>query len=273
MYFLRKKKQLRDRDAGLVFHWRGAKKHYMAKFYAVMVAVGCFGFIAYAVRVEGPKQPLISKRTSTLVMLNEDDPNCRKLMMQIEEKSPFPSRWDPAYDSATNQRVAKMADSIMGKAWEYQPALRELPPRSNKSTQLTPILDSGAGLVSGFMHHWWRDLEILQKPTGSELFVRGIVTVEGKLNERLILPEWILPANLVAEDWFGQSFRFMLSVDEQGVVRSCVPLPGGSMGTTRATDLQKGLAVWVRAQHFKPSEQSGVVFGELQLQIKVTREK
>ena len=99
------------------------------------------------------------------------------------------------------------------------------------------------------------------------------MTVEGKLNKRLILPEWMLPANLVAEDWFGQSFRFMLSVDELGVVRSCVPLPGGSLGTTRATDVQKGLAVWVRAQHFKPSEQPGIVFGELQLQIKVTREK
>ena len=64
MFFRRKRKQKRDREAGLVFHWRGAKKHHLGKFIALMIAVSCFGFAAYALRIEGLEQPLVSKRTA-----------------------------------------------------------------------------------------------------------------------------------------------------------------------------------------------------------------
>ncbi len=238
-----------------------------------MVAASCFGFVAYAVRIEGPKQPLVSKRTGTIVMLNEDDPNCRRLMLQIEEKSPFPSRWDPAHDGSTRDRVSALAESVMGKAWEYKPELRKLPPRSEESTRLTSILEPNAGLVTGMMHVWRQDLSASDTPVAADLFVRAAVTAKGDLDKRLIQPDWTLPANLVTEDWFGQSFRFMLGVDEDGIVRSCVPLPGGSTGAIRATDRQKELAVWVRTQRFKPTAQKGVAFGELQLQIEATRER
>ena len=76
----------------------------------------------------------------------------------------------------------------------------------------------------------------------------------------------------MTEDWFGQSFRFMLGVDQRGVVRSCMPLPGGSMGVVRITDREKNLAVWLRAQRFKSSEEKGTAFGELKLQIEAIRE-
>ena len=273
MYFFSKKKQKRDRDAGLVFHWRGAKKHHLGKLIALMVAASCFGFVAYAVRIEGPKQPLVSKRTGTIIMLNEDDPLCRRLMLQIEEKSPFPSRWDPAHDAPTRERVSVMAESVMGKAWEYRPELRKLPPRSEKSTRLASILEPNAGLVTGMMQTWRQDLNTSDTPVAADLFVRGAVLAKSSLSERLIQSEWKLPANLVAEDWFGQSFRFMLGVDEHGIVRSCVPLPGGSTGAIRATDRQKKFAVWIRSQRFKSTEQLGIVFGELQLQIEATHER
>ena len=101
MLFLRKKRQKRDQEAGLIFQWRGSRKHHIGKILALMIAVGCFAFSVYALKIESIKPPLLSKREGVVIMLNEDDPNCRKLMMQIEGKSPFPVRWDPVFDRGT----------------------------------------------------------------------------------------------------------------------------------------------------------------------------
>ena len=239
---------------------------------ALMVAASCFAFAAYAVRIEGLKQRLVSKRTGTLILLNEDDPNCRRLMLQVEEKSPFPSRWDPVHDRGTLVRIAGMAESVMDEPWVYQPELRELPPRDKKLTALASMEDPGDGLVTGMMPSWRQRLVIPDFLGGGDLYVRGVVVAKGGIENRLEHKVWALPANLVTEDWLGQSFRFMLGIDERGIVRSCVPLPGGSMGGGRATDRQKELSVWLRGQRFKPAAGEGVAFGELQLQIEATRE-
>lgn len=272
MFFRRTRKQKRDREAGLVFHWRGAKKHHLGKFVALMVAASCFAFAAYAVRIEGLKQPLLSKRTGTVILLNEDDPNCRRLMLQIEEKSPFPSRWDPVHDPATGKRIADMAESVMGEPWVYQPQLRNLPPQDEESASLASMDDPNEGLVAGMMTGWRQRLESNDFTGGGDLYVRGIVVAKGDIEGRLAHKVWSLPTNLVTEDWLGQSFRFMLGIDGRGIVRSCIPLPGGSMGGGRATDRQKDLAVWLRAQRFKAAEDEAMQFGELQLQIEATRE-
>ncbi|MFK7910579.1 MAG: hypothetical protein AB8F34_08250 [Akkermansiaceae bacterium] len=223
-------------------------------------------------RIEGLKQPLLSKRTGTVILLNEDDPNCRRLMLQIEEKSPFPSRWDPAYDDPSRVRIASMAESVMGELWQYEPELRSLPPRSEELASLASIFEPNTGLVTTLLPAWRQELEASDAPAIGDLYVRGNVIVKGDLSGRLVQNDWALPANLVTEDWFGQSFRFIIGVDERGIVRSCVPLPGGSMGGVRATDRQKNLAVWLRAQRLKAADKAGTTFGELHIQIEATRE-
>lgn len=271
MFFLRKKKHRRDQEAGLVFHWRGAKKHHLGKLIALVVVASCFSFAVYAVRIDGLKKPLVSKRTATLIMLNEDDPNCQRILLQVEEKSPFPSRWDPAHDLDTRERIAARVEAVMGRAWEYQPELRSVPPTTGESTALASILEPDVGLLSGMMRNWTQELETQEAHGVGDPVIRGSVRVSGELEKRLSAEQWALPANLVTEDWFGQSFRFMLGVDENGIVRSCVPLPGGSMGVVRATDRQQDLSVWLRVQRFKPASEKGMVFGELHLQIQAIR--
>ena len=272
MLFLGEKRRRRDREAGLVFHWRGVRKHYLGKFFALVITAACFGFAAYALRIEGLERPLVSQSTGTLILLNEDDPNCRRLMLQIEESSPFPLRWDPAYDEATKERIASMAESLVREPWEYQPALKKFLPSSQPSEGLPSIDNPADGLVKDLMPSWHQDFEESDDVYSGDLYVRGVVSARGELGERLIYKEWALPVNLVLEDWYGQSFRFLLGVDEGGVVRSCVLLSGGSMGMVRATDRQKELAFWLRAQRFKPAKEAGMVFGELYLQIEATRE-
>lgn len=272
MFFLRKKRLKRDREAGLVFQWRGSKKHHLGKFVALMVAASCFVFASYAVRIEGPKQAVASKRTGTLILLNEDDPNCRRLMLQVEERSPFPSRWDPAHDAATRGRLAGLAEGAMGKVWQYLPELSAVPPHVEESSALATVVEEDAGLVADLMPAWRQKLETRDFPAAGDLYVRGSVTAGGGLAGRLARKQWALPANLVTEDWFGQSFRFMLGVDADGIVRSCVPLPGGTMEVVRATDRQRDLAVWLRTRRFKPAKGRGMAFGELKIQIEATRE-
>lgn len=282
--FFRKKKQKRDREAGLVFHWRGARKHHLGKFIALVLAVSLFAFIAYGVKVEGLQPPLLSKRTGSVVFLKPDDPATRKLMFEIEEKSPFPARWDPAHDAGTRARVSMMLEDAVGEPWEYDAELVPVPTGVEQGRgELASIVDTRAGLLSGMEYGWRQDPVRVEVPRAGDLYVRAQVSATDDLIGRLPVEELNLPANLVAEDWFGQSFRFMVGVDARGVVRHCVPLPGGSMGVAKAGDRQKELGVWLRGQLFKPVPDGGgkknadggpdgLSFGELRLRIDATRE-
>ena len=72
MYFIRKKKHKRDQDAGLIFHWRGFRKHHSGKIVAMILACGLFAFSVYAIKVETIRSPLQSKREGVVVVVLPD---------------------------------------------------------------------------------------------------------------------------------------------------------------------------------------------------------
>lgn len=274
MLFFKKKKQKRDREAGLVFRWRGVRKHHLGKFVALGFAASLFVFLAYSVRIEGMEQRLLSKETGTVIYLDPDDSAIRKLMFDIEEQSPFPARWDPAQDRAHLTKISNMVNEVVGKPWMYEAELIPVPMKGDTSSSLASIVDTNTGLLSGLRNDW-QDTEVSPElPVVGDLFVRAHLRASRGLADRLNHQEWSLPAHLVSEDWFGQSFRFLVSIDSEGVVRSCLLLPGGSMGVIRAGERQQELGVWIRGQRFKQQrdQEEPLVTGELELQMDATRE-
>jgi hypothetical protein len=271
MLFLRKKRQKRDQEAGLIFQWRGSRKHHIGKILALMIAVGCFAFSVYALKIESIKPPLLSKREGVVIMLNEDDPNCRKLMMQIEGKSPFPVRWDPVFDRGTLARIEGGVEVLVGEQWQYHaelvPMPAEKPPRG-----LASIIEPRDGLLGRVMNDWSEGNSDAVEDVLGDLFIRARVLAGGSIKTRLPGDELPIPADLVADDSFGQSFRFLLELDSAGVVQSCLPLLGGTMDAVKTTDRQKKLAAWLRTQRFKESDHDGVATGQLELQIEASRE-
>jgi hypothetical protein len=273
MYFLRKKRQKRDREAGLIFQWRGARKHHLGKIIALMGAIGFFAFSLYAIKIDGIKTQLLSKREGVVIMLNDDDPACQSLMLQVEERSPFPARWDPVSDPEIMARIDSAKNALHGKLWAYDAELKPLP-KEKSPTGLPSIIEPHYGLLGRVVDQWRSAGDVYGVEVYGDLFVRARVLAMGGLENRMPQGEMTLPVNLVADDWFGQTFRFQIRLNKNGIVTSCIPLLGGTADAPKITDLHKNLAAWIRTQQFKPSEPgskqpSG---GQLELQIEASRE-
>ncbi len=269
MYFLRKRKQARDRDAGLVFVWRGARRHHSSKVLAIMLAVGICAFSVFAVRVEGPKPPLLSQRKGVVIMLNEGDAKSRFLMLQIEANSPFPVRWDPAFDTRTMDRLEKQLAKLSDDHPVYHPKLLPLPEQVVED-QLASILD----LTQIPLENETHDLPLYDErslPLSGDLKITAKITAQGVLGQRLSQEGLMIPEELMDDDVFGQTFPFLIALDSQGGVQSCIPLLGGSTGSATVTDLQDKLAAWLFRQRFKSGTQS-VLSGSCLLHIKALRE-
>ena len=268
MFFLRHKRQRRDQGAGLVFRWRGARRHRIGQVLAFVVTCSFFAFFAYAVRVDGLKEPLLTKRTGEVVMLNESDPHCERLLLQVEERSPFPVRWDPAFDVDTMERINAATSELEGRVWDYRAAMMSLP--DNREVSKLPSISeegcSGSGFYTGGANTW---LESAGHEGGvyKNLRVNAQVVADQAIQSRLPDGELPLPNDLIADEWFGKSFRFLVGIDSLGVVRGCLPLSGGSMEVSKPTEKQRLLAAWLRRTAFKASENDSITVGVLELQI------
>lgn len=272
MYFIRRKKHKRDQEAGLIFHWRGFRKHHVGKIIALLLGFVFFAFSVYAIKIEGMKSPLLSKKQAVVIMLNEDDPYCQALMLQVEDRSPFPARWDPVSDKEVMSRINKEKELLQGKLWDYNMGLKPLP-EDKSSDGLASIIDSYDALMGEANSHWHQAGVFGGVIMRRDLFIKARVHVTGDLKSRISSVELALPVDLIADEAFGQTFRFQLGLDESGFVSICIPLPGGSTDVTNITDREKKLAAWLRALRFNVAEQTmtGLTMGQLELQIEATR--
>lgn len=271
MFFLRKKRQKRDQEAGLIFRWRGARRHHTSKILALMIATGLFAFSVYAIRIDTEQTPLVSKRTGTVFMINDDDPNCYQLLVQIEERSPFPRRWDPAYDAATMGRVSSEVSLLTGKTWSYQPELVPLPV-VGEDRELPSIVEPGSALLKKDLRTWELAAADVASESPGALFVRARMSADEGIQKRLPDEDLALPRALISEDWYGQSFRFLISVGEKGVVRSCVSLSSESVESVKPSEKEKQLSVWIRGLRFKSAAGQPELRGVLELQIEALHE-
>jgi len=274
MLFLRKKKQLRDRDVGLVFRWRGARRHHVGKGLALGLTVVFFGFTTYAIKIEGLREPLLTKRTGEVVMLNNDSPYSLCLMQQVENRSPFPARWDPAFDENTMGRVERATNVLEGPVLAYQPLLMPLPAIHKMMSLPSVMNECGAGGVgsTGMWSNWEGGKVAVTEIGYNDLQVSVQIVADEGIQRRLPLDDLLLPAHLMTDESFGQSFRFLVGIDSLGVVRGCLSLSGGNMEVAKPTEKQKLLAAWLRRMIFQPIDQESIMIGVIELQIEA-REK
>jgi len=276
MFFLRKKKQRQDQDVGLVFRWRGARRHHVGKALALALTIVLFAFATYAIRVEGMRTPLLTKRTGEVVMLHENDPHSEWLLLQVEERSPFPLRWDPAFDSETIGRISTATNLLSGPVWDYQPSLVEVP-RRGVSLRLPSISEDKRSFFSETSQNWNESADAMSIPAERSyvnLRVSAKIVADKEIQGRLPLAEFPLPADLIGDEWYGRSFRFLVGVDSLGVVRGCLPLSGSSMDVAKPTERQKLLSIWLLRMLFKASDdiESPTSIGVLELQIEAREE-
>lgn len=273
MYFIRKRKHERDQEAGLIFHWRGFRKHHSGKVVALILAAALFAFSVYAIKVETPRSPLHSKKEGVVVVLRDDDPAVYALLLEVENRSPFPSRWEPALDGEVSKRIVQKRSELEGFLWNYEMKLEQLP--VTKPTHgLVSITASGSELFDP-QPDQWSDYGVKERfLERQDPVIRVRVGTSDTLKSRISADQLELPRELIIDEGFGQLYRFQISLDAAGFVSNCVPLPGGTTDAVVITDRQKTLAAWLRMQRFRQDEEEtqGMVVGELDLQIEALRE-
>ncbi|MGB2403082.1 MAG: hypothetical protein ACPIA7_06685, partial [Akkermansiaceae bacterium] len=203
-----------------------------------------------------------------VILLRPDDPIVRDLLLQVEYKSPFPSRWDPAIDKEVAARISMARDELEDPLWSYEIQLQPLPD-VDRSPSLISITQSAPELFDVMPRHW-QEPAVTQEFEASESPVIQVrVVASEQLKPRIVGNKLELPNKLIIDEGYGQIFRFQIALDAAGFVSNCTPLPGGTVDTIKITDRQRDLASWLRAQRFTEGgdEAPPMVVGQLELQI------
>jgi len=209
-------------------------------------------------------------------MLHENDPDSERLLLRVEECSPFPLRWDPAFDPETMGRINTATSLLSGRVWDYRPSLVEVPQRK-VSLQLPSISEDKRSFFLNASQDWGDSSDGMSIPAERsfvDLRVSAKIVADKEIQARLPLAEFPLPADLIGDEWYGRSFRFLVGVDSLGVVRGCLPLSGSGMDVVKPTERQKFLSAWLLRTPFKASNDIGspTSIGVLELQIEAREE-
>ena len=265
MFFSRKKKLLRDRQAGLAFHWRGGQDFQSPKVISLIITSVVFAAALYAVKITSIRPPVIPLREGSVVMINHDDPHSQKLIMQVEHLSPFVARWDPALSPSVLKRIKEKAKSFIDPSTPYEAPLMPLP-HEVEPDRLAALYDHNTELFI------FNDKKIQAAPSSqggasTDVSVSALFTLHGNIKGRLLQDSYVLPEFLITEDVYGQSFKFVLALDTKGHVYSCLPVTGSALASNKPTAYQKLIASWLKLQKFEPVESKELVVGELIVRI------
>ena len=270
MFFRTKKRLKKDQEAGLVFRWRGARKHHAGKLLALVLTSGLFAFSVYAIRIDGGEKIPLSKRSGSVFILDENDSRNYQLLLQIEERSPFPNRWDPAHDVDTLGRIKQEVNFLAGHSRKYEPQLMSLPVVEEKLT-LPSVIKPKSTLLGNALKTWSLNEESESLQRGA-IFIAARITADEEMESRLGVESRSLPPAVVAEEWYGQVFRFLVSLDEKGCVGDCLSLSGESLESLKPTEKEKLIATWLRGQKFEPAKGEPILRGVIELQIEALQQ-
>lgn len=265
MFFSRKKKLLKDREAGLIFNWRQSRGYQLGKISSLIMSALIFVFALYALKVKTVQPSVELKREGVVTMVDPEDPRNQGLMMHISRNSPFPPRWDPAHDVTHADRVNQKLDDLLGAKSTYDPKLLPMQEEQARDLDVSVIgpdlpewvaaaSDEGGASLKGAAHADMLNLSVSMRS-------------EGAWAKRIEQSSYVLPHGFLSEESYGQSYEFIVALNSHGSVLSCLPVIGGSMDALKASESQKQLASWFSQQAFLPADDSAVTVGVVELEV------
>ncbi|GAA5495278.1 hypothetical protein Rhal01_01453 [Rubritalea halochordaticola] len=238
MFLSRRKKLTRDREAGMVFRWRGGLAGNRGGMtLAIFLTGGIFTLAFVGLNINVRKSKPLQRRVAKIMLVPEND---ERLSLWVDQKSPFPARWDPADDQEHLQRVedeltlALATSSIRETEWREMPASQQRltsPSIFKVAEQVLPELSKGEReLVPEAPIKLQLDTEMLgdlakRRPTQIEAFEQDIPAEE-----------------------FGKQFRWFISLDREGNVVYLAPVEPGN------GEFSKLLENWLRGLKFKAAD-------------------
>ena len=254
MIFSQKKRLLKDREAGLVFCWRGGQDgNRGGMLLALLLASGLFGLAFWGIGLDLKGAKPESRKAAKILLLDSISP---EMALWIDQHSPFPSRWDPQLDVEHEERVTGALGALYQEVSVPVVPWREMPVMAESEVERPRLVEAGEVELG----------ELPKVPAVGEraavVELRVLLRGEGSLARRA--PKELEPfVREIPKQWYGAVLRFAVVLDEGGGVFSCAPVEWED------TDFGKDLENWVRVQSFVPAGGVGLEVGEVSVLVEV----
>lgn len=245
MFFSKNKKLQRDRNAGLVFRWRGgyaANRGGSTIAFLVASMVFATGFIMLNVYAKPSTVP--SRYRASMIQLGKIDDD---LTWWVEKNSPNLPVWSEHGDEQSEMRVsAKLTETLRDAnsgAYLYEDVEMQQIEIDNES-------------IYALNNRWLPSVARFEVANSSPVVSAVEVGWKLKVNvsETLTarLPDALEYGNWIPEKWRGRSVRLIVAVDARGKVLSVNPAEWTESKTVREFEN------WVHTFQFKPADKEQI---------------
>ncbi len=253
MLFSRQKKLKRDRDAGLVFCWRGGQGgNRGGMIISVLIASSMFALAFWGISLDFKATKPESRKYAKILLVDQFS---TEMALWVDQNSPFPSRWDPLMDSGHQQRVNDELDGLFQQMTTPPSPWIDMP-KVALPLSVPRLIEYGMVELGSLP----KPLQNKQKKGVLELVV--FLDALGGLEKRK--PKEILPMDVVIpEQAYGSALRFVVTLDAKGDVLFIAP------AEWREGEYEKKIENWLRMQRFVPSKSIGLEVGEVIVRVEV----
>lgn len=238
LFFSRRKKMIRDREAGMVFRWRGSRSGNTGGLtLAILLTTGVFALAFVGLNIRGDKKAPTTRRSAEIMLIEAGDP---RLVQWLDGGSPFPARWDPELSKEHMGRVADVLEDNFAEVAARDFDWRELP--DGLGGIETPAIYEAGQLIFPSLP----EVAGVDRAEGNVAFeVRGEVMGVG--GDRM--PDvWREFSRDIPAEEYGKQWRWFVTLGANGEVEYCAPVEPFE------GDFSSLLERWLRVQNFKVGE-------------------
>lgn len=237
----------------LIFDWSRGGRIRWGSWLAVLVVLGCFVMLIFAVRVRMAPPVAWAAPQAGLIHLGMDDEAGRLLGLRAQAEGPFPSRFAIASWDGFAVFEKKVFEATRMEFQPHDPQLRGFPQADVGQSGLAP---RGEPVLPA------RPLGPLIAPQVGKLArIPEISPVSG-----LGVGDWREPLPAfgaeIGDTLAAQSWRFMLRLDSAGQVRECISLAGSAELGVAA------IGKWLKSLEFTESDTAGDRWVALSVEFK-----
>lgn len=252
MFFSRYKRLQKDREAGLVFRWRGGiGGNGGGLLLALILTLGCFFLAFLGLNVSLYKSSAQSQEYAKITLMDSFKP---EMALWVDRHSPFSVRWDPQNDVEFQARVQSALNVTFNGMAKRPLPWQEMPLEQQPIKELR-LTDKGEV-------HFFEEFDVVQQPELRPSALEFEVSLEMSQNLKKRFRKEGVSSSWQGEipaQAYGSNLRFVVVVDAAGNVVYCSPIKwvaGESVGE---------LENWVRRQKFDPAKRAEI--GEITVQM------
>ncbi len=252
MFISRKKKLLKDRDAGLVFQWRGGNTGNRGGMTTALVLSGLFFIVIFAsfnVLVKSKQPP--PRYTANITLLGNVGEN---MTWWVEKNSPYQRNWYENLEELGEESVGEKLSQLIDAQSTPQLSWRTSVQKDSEPKILSVYAKGEVELPS-------LSRLLIDREDGTEDASRSVLdSAQVELNVRSVdstkgarLPKVNgYKARLMnSSDRLGETFSYMVTLSSAGDVINVTPLKWAD------DEVWKELENWLNALKFKPSNLDG----------------